>query len=126
YAGEEIPRSRPVHLDVSAGAEVVELDIIADTRLLEDRHDRVLLRRLDVQDERVREGVDPKVPEHAALLVEQEGVRGRPRREDLQVRRHDAVEERYPLGAREPDLRTVAPVDHPGARPDRADPRVER
>src|SRR2546422_1762939 len=45
---------------------------VADTGLLEDRHDRVFLRRLDVQNQRVRERVDPKVPEHAALLVEQE------------------------------------------------------
>jgi len=48
-----ITRSRPMHLDVSARPEVMELDVIADPRLLEDRHDRVLLRRLDVQDERV-------------------------------------------------------------------------
>src|SRR5213594_1106960 len=67
-AGHEIPRGQPVHLDLSARAEVMELDIIADAGLFEDRQDRVLLRRLDVQDERVRERVDPKVPEHAALL----------------------------------------------------------
>src|SRR2546422_7279207 len=59
YAGDEVRRRGPVHFDVSAGAEVVELDITADTRLLEDRQYRVSLRRLDVQDERVREGAAP-------------------------------------------------------------------
>src|SRR5436309_9023692 len=50
YAGDEVRRRGPVHFDVSAGSEVVELDIVADPGLLEDRHDRVLLRRLDVED----------------------------------------------------------------------------
>src|SRR3989449_6266798 len=50
HAGDEIPRCGTVYLDVSAGAEVVELDIVADPGLLECRHHRVLLRRLDVED----------------------------------------------------------------------------
>src|SRR2546428_450363 len=123
---ERIAGGAPLPPGGSPRSEVVEMDLIADPGLLEDRHDRVLLRRFDVQDQRVRERVNPKVPEHAALLVEQERVRGRPGREDLHVRRHDSVEERHTLRTREPDLRAVAPVDHPGLTPDRADLRVDR
>src|SRR2546422_3663841 len=120
HTRDEIACGWPVHLDVPGRSEVVELDVVANPRLLHEPKNRVLLRRLDVEDERVRERVDAQVPEPPALLIQEEGIRRHPRCEDLQVGGDESVEERDPLGPREPALRAVAPIDHPGPPTDRA------
>ena len=82
--------------------------------------------RLDVEDEGVREGVHAQVPEHPALLVQEERIRRHAGREDLQVGGHESVEERNTLRTGEPKLRAVAPIDHPRPPADRADLFLDR
>ena len=106
-------------------SEVAELHVITHARLLENPKDAVFLRGLDVEDEGIRQRIHAKISEDAALLIEQEAIGRRTGRQNLQVWRHKAIQERNAFGARECDFRAIAEIDHARARPGHARFRVD-